>query len=635
MLGVFRRHSTTIIGYGFILVSALTIGSIGYGTYAFGKYHNRILPGVYVSSLDIGSNTGIDAEVMIDDRLIAMHQIPITFTYGGHRWTPTRYELQLTYDVPTTVDNAYSIGRTGDFWQNLIDRLPLRRHFNVALLASYSKESATSWIASKIAPIVRRPMVSAGLRVVGSRVVLQLSQSGLEVDQASALRDIEATMGSLNRKRMALPVFTVPPQISDATAAAQARRINTFLAHPPTLLIGRVKLKTSAPALASAIRFASTADPSATSVAMHIDPIRVSDYIAGLLQSSYDIAPQERQEHFDGKNVSLVSSGRAGRSANQAAAASQVLKEFTTPAAYQTLVVPAHKVPPPVDENNPASLGVSTFLGQGETSFAGSGAVRARDIQNIAAMFNGILVKPGADISFNYYAGLGQVTGTGWPARVYDDTEQALNGSAVPGGGGAMDQVATTFFRAGYAAGLTLLERHAHTQRLWWYQPPQGLDAIVSQTGSDLRFQNDTGGYLWIQTRFDPVQQRLYVYVYGRNTGWTVNISRPAVSHVTAPGKPTFVPDTSLAQDTRRRLRFAVAGDEVTITRTVTTSGQSPHASTDTLVTRYQPLAGAFLVGERVRLPATTPTPLPTNAPTPTPTATTQPTASPTATPTP
>ncbi len=385
---------------------------------------------------------------------------------------------------------------------------------------------------------------------------------------------------------------------------------------------------TSPSVLAGMISFTPKIGSGSGTILMNINTAALSSYVGSVAQQYYK-APSEPSYQYNGSAVTVLNSPSNGLTAmvgghqivadpSQTALYANLLHTFTSLSPGRTIRAPVLPVKPPLDLTNPASLGVTTLLGEGQSSFAGSPTVRVDDIESIAKTLNGVLIKPGEQISFNYYAG------SGWPARVYGDAGQQTSGGFAPGTGGAMQQVATTFFRAGYEAGLPVLERHAHQYRLPWYEPPAGEDAIVSLNGKDLRFNNTTGGYLLVQTRVEPVQQSLYIYFYGIKTGWSVNVSTPVLLREYKHGAPVIQPDSSQPSGTRTEIQYPRKGADFNVTRTVTIPGPKGTHSVqkDTLFTHYDPAPAVFLVGTAGNKLHPGPTPTPTPNPTPTPTST-------------
>lgn len=631
---IFRRRGITIISYLFIVFACLVIAAIGYSTFTFSRYQNVILPGIYISSVNAGNMTPTQAANVVTERIYAMDQVPIRFTYRRHTYMPSVPQIDLSYDVPTTVANAFSIGRSGSIWSNLIERFPIHRRFNVRLITPYKRYLASEWIDSTLVTPVQRPMVNAWLKIAGDRAVVEPSQTGQETNTRKALQELEAAMGSLSIHRIPIPLNSKAPAVTDATAHAVAARVNDFLRNPPVLKFGKHLITTGSGVLASMIYLPPR--PTGTRVTTIKPEITDQQAISAYAQQlcdSFDEAPQSPQSTYDGGAVDVVVPGRPGRTVNAITAYKGLLKAFTALTPNARISVPVQSVPVPSETSDPASVGITTFLGEGQISYAGAPPARALDIQSIAAQLNGVVIAPGDDISFDDYAGRGP-GGASWPSRVYSDGERIADGRPEMSVGGAIDQVATAFFQAGYAAGLTVLERHPHTYLLPWYKPV-GMDAMVSAIG-DLRFRNSTGGYLLIQTLFQPAQQSLMVYVYGRNTGWSVQVSQPVVSAQTAPGPPIKQLDQTLSKGTRVVENLPLDGETAVVTRTVTVHHRKGKAtsSTDTQESIYSPRQKLVLIGTYVPRPTPTPTPKPSPSPTPTSTPVPSATASPTPTPT-
>src|SRR6185369_11000366 len=102
------------------------------------------------------------------------------------------------------------------------------------------------------------------------------------------------------------------------------------------------------------------------------------------------------------------------------------------------------------------------------------------------------------------------------------------------GDGGGVCQVSTTLFRAALNAGLPIVERHAHAYRVHYYEEDSspGVDATVYVPTVDLKFKNDTGHYILIQSIIDLTQPRLTFMIYGTNDGRVVNQTAPVVTNI-------------------------------------------------------------------------------------------------------
>lgn len=620
------------IAYGIVLAALLVIFGTTYTTYAFSKYRGVILPGVRVDNTSLAGMTPTQADIKITNRLAAIYGVPIILTHGTQRWSPSKRDIGLAYRVQATVNEAMRVGRTGSFVPDLFDRLPVHTDHAVPLLYRIKERVLKRYILKNIASnkVVHQPPANANLTISRGHVVLERSRPGIRLNFRGTEQVIHSALGSLSKQTKPLPVTTIPPVITDAYARGIQQRVEAFLSRPPVIGIGKHVIPVGRTTLASMLYFPPNPVVShgRADITLHVNPVAVSTFV-GSLASQIDTQPHNAVLTFDGRRVSVVSPKRFGHALDQSVAVTKLLNVLRALRPGARLHFKLTRTTPPLDLGNPASLGINTLLGTGATSFQGAGQTRLDDVVNISQRLKDVLLPPNQAISFN------QLVGPGWPSRVYLDAEAQSQGQLIPGPGGAMQQVATTFLRALYGAGLQLLERHSHVYRLPWYEPPGGvgpigLDAIVDPPSDDLRFLNDTGKYLLIEPRVEPIRQELYIYVYGPKLGWQVSFDKLGTILKTYPHGPAIVrTNPSLLPGQRVQTAWAHDGADTVVERTITRPNGD--VSVQRLYTHYRPWQAVIELG---------PSGSPTSTPTPTGTATPSrrhgtPTATPGATPTP
>lgn len=259
----------------------------------------------------------------------------------------------------------------------------------------------------------------------------------------------------------------------------------------------------------------------------------------------------------------------------------------------QTIIVPIpiKIIPPKVSTEEVNNFGIKELIGEGHSLFYHSIPSRIFNINLAASRVNGILVAPGETFSFD--KALGDVSAfTG-----YKQAYVIQNGKTVLGDGGGVCQVSTTFFRALLNGGLPIIERHAHAYRVGYYEEdsPPGIDATVFVPTVDLKFKNDTGNYILIQSQIDLDNLSLSYYLYGVKDGRTVSMTTPVVSNVTPAPPDLYQDDPTLPSGTIKQTDFAAAGAHVSFSRTVTKNGKEIIA--DTFVSNYQPWQAIYLRG--------------------------------------
>ena len=197
------------------------------------------------------------------------------------------------------------------------------------------------------------------------------------------------------------------------------------------------------------------------------------------------------------------------------------LKEYLLAQNFsKSLELSTQKIQPEISSDSQDNLGIDSLIGSGESNFAGSPKNRIYNIKVATNRFNGVLIKPGEEFSFVKI--LGEVDGEhGYlPELVikHDKTE--------PEFGGGICQVSTTTFRAAINSGLEITARRNHAYPVSYYNP-QGMDATVYVPRPDLRFINNTPGYILIETQIEGT--KLIFNFYGTDDGRRVNIIGPKI----------------------------------------------------------------------------------------------------------
>ena len=173
---------------------------------------------------------------------------------------------------------------------------------------------------------------------------------------------------------------------------------------------------------------------------------------------------------------------------------------------------------PKISTENIDNLGITAFLAKGVSNFSGSSVDRITNIKIGAARFNGVLLKPNEEFSFNNL--LGEVG----PEQGYKPGLVIKENKTTPEYGGGLCQVSTTAFRAAIYSGMEITQRYPHAFPVKYYNP-QGFDATIYPPSPDLKFINNTSGHILIQTKI--IGKELVFEFYGTNDGRKVEIIGP------------------------------------------------------------------------------------------------------------
>ncbi len=257
--------------------------------------------------------------------------------------------------------------------------------------------------------------------------------------------------------------------------------------------------------------------------------------------------------------------------------------------------IPIEKIPPEITTEMVNNMGIKELLGKGVSKFKGSSSERLHNIKLASSKFNGVLVKPNEVFSFNEILGdVSSYTG-------YKQGYIIKDGKTVLGDGGGVCQVSTTLFRALLSAGLPIIERRAHSYRVRYYEQDSlpGLDATVFAPTTDLKFKNDTGNYLLIQSDVDLKNYTLTFEIYGTFDGRNITLTKPVISSSTPPPDDLYIDDPNLPAGVVKQIEYKAWGTKVSFFYRVEKNEEILYENT--FVSNYRPWQAVFLrgVGEK------------------------------------
>jgi len=219
------------------------------------------------------------------------------------------------------------------------------------------------------------------------------------------------------------------------------------------------------------------------------------------------------------------------------------------------------------------------------TTFDPSQTARSENVRISAKALDMAIIKPNVTLSFNQIVGERTVQGG------YKDAYIIVNGQFVPGLAGGICQVSSTLYNTGLLANLAVTQRSNHDLAISY--APLGQDATVAYPDLDLKFNNNTGGYLLVRTK--TTNNTLTIEMYGKvKPGQQVTIAN-TIESIIPPAEQRLV-DETMAHGAQVLKQRGQPGYVVNSTRTVKVNGVI--VGTEPLnKSRYQALPKIFAVG--------------------------------------
>lgn len=321
---------------------------------------------------------------------------------------------------------------------------------------------------------------------------------------------------------------------------------------------------------------------------------KVGDYV-DTLKENLKIEAQDAVFKFENGKVLEFSPAKEGYSVDAEKLKISICRDFLNwkNSEVKEIVaeLPLIKTQPKINNSEVNDLGIKELLGRGISFFRHSSTIRNFNVEKGASIVNRILVAPGE--TFSFIKNLGEVSLETGFKKAY----VIRAGKTELDVGGGICQVSTTLFRAMLDAGLDITQRQAHAYRVSYYEEDTkpGYDATVFIPNPDLKFVNDTGNYVLIQSYYDGVNKKLTYEIYGTSDGRKTEISNykqwgwaPAPPDVWI-DDPTL-PAGKVIQDEQR-----IPGLKTAFDWTVKRNGEIIHQKTFT--SSYVPWAAVFRRG--------------------------------------
>ena len=321
---------------------------------------------------------------------------------------------------------------------------------------------------------------------------------------------------------------------------------------------------------------------------------KVNEYVDSL-QESLKKDPQDAVFKFENGKVLEFQPAKKGYYLDGEKFKNSIGRDFSNweTSSEKTIssVLPLIKSDPKIGNNEVNDMGIKELLGRGTSSFKHSTDIRNYNVEKGASIVNRVLVAPGE--TFSFIKNLGEVTLASGFKKAYIIRQ----GKTELDVGGGICQVSTTLFRAMLDAGLDVTQRQAHAYRVSYYEEDTkpGFDATVFIPNPDLKFVNDTGHYVLIQSYYDGVNKKLTYEIYGTSDGRKAVISNYKQWDA-APAPPdVWIDDPTLPVGKVIQDEHRIPGLKTAFDWTVTRNGEVIHQKTFT--SSYVPWAAVYRRG--------------------------------------
>jgi vancomycin resistance protein YoaR len=559
-------------GLGLLMLLLLVVAGVGGFLalpYALGLVaDDQAMQGVTLQGQPIAGMSRAEVRAMLEQRYGAFMHAPLTLTFEDRSWTPTLAQLGVGFDLDQLTGEALAAGHRGGpiararelwaLWQGGLELAP-RLSVDGGTLQAY---------LASVGAEIERPPRDAALSIADGKVIPTAGQPGRQPLADATAVDVLSALQTLTPKSVTLRTRALRPTLADEGIAQAVRDARELLSGPLVMRHDAESWIWDPAKIAELLAIQADAGR----MTVDVDPKRLGHAVQKLAQI-VDSGSVEPRVAFRKGKLAITKPGQTGWKLRQAEAATAISATLRLP--KREMALPLEAATPQVTAKTLPSLGITELVGEGRSSFAGSAAYRITNIKAGAARLNGVLIPPGAEFSFNTQIG------------AIDENNGFVQGYAVIGNrtqlewGGGVCQDSTTVFRAAFWAGLPITERHAHPFYISWYddysfpdEAGPGMDATIYTGVLDLKFVNDTGHWLLMESTADEKAQVLSVRLYGTKTNRTVVAKGPDIERIIpAPDDPEIVYDPALPAGTVKQTDHARRGMDITVYRVITEAG--------------------------------------------------------------
>ncbi|CAN5632768.1 VanW family protein [soil metagenome] len=501
-----RRNGWRIVGPIIIVCAVIAVlVAVDYGLNS-----GKIYWGVEAGTVQLGGKTPEEARTAVEERTTgALKKFEFT---GQENFEFTADEMGVDFDVASTVDEAYSVGRRGSILDRLKERAQrLSGAVQIEPQVDFQPEVAKVKVKNLAEKLNEQPTEGA-VKIYGSEAQVSESAEGYETDVPATMQSVNGAVEDMTGdvKIIGKPL---KPDITTAEAEQAAAKVRKATGGQVELSADGQQWTISPADLGSTLDV--TRNDGRLNVAMSRK--RLNERLNSVY-SSLTVKAKEADYNVNGNNIS-VNPGKTGKKVEDEKLAASIQQGvFEGRREYEVPVVVKE---PELTTAEANELMPTDILGSYRTNYGivdDPGKQRRENLEISSNAVNGTLVAPGEIFSMNdHVMGLD-----------YNSTKVIIEGQETKADGGGLCQVTSTLYMAANFAGLNVVERYPHNAQLPYIRP--GMDATVwfgDRYGNgelDMKFENTTDGYLLLQ-EYVAKDGHIYADIYGKPNGKEVKMS--------------------------------------------------------------------------------------------------------------
>ena len=493
----------------------------------------RVFWGVKIADFRLNERGFSTAQTSIENKWNDFVNQEIVFTYQDKTWPVKLIDLGFKIDARSTLDKAYQIGRQSNALINLSSQI-------VALTGKYNlepvyeiKEEEFQNKTTELFKNIEKPAQNASL-VFNEEIndfSLEHSSKGNIINRNQLLADLSKNIKSFSNESINLQLILDRPLVENDEIDSAQKKAQQILANQPYQLtfesaradyIDEKRYWTiDKETILDWLKFEPVKEKDSNNeiLGVSLDNDKVNEYL-NKIALTIDQPPINAQLETEGNRAIIFIPHENGFEVKKEQTIKKISENILADPPIKKTVIIADKAIPKISLRQTNKLGINTLIGQGTSNFAGSPKNRIHNIKTGTAKFNGLILNPGEEFSFNTFLG------ESGPEQGFLAELVIKKDKIIPEYGGGLCQVSTTVFRSAVNSGLEITQRTNHSFPVAYYNP-QGFDATVYDPYPDFRFINNTPNHLLIEAFVQGTY--LTFNFYGTDDGREIKIKGPYI----------------------------------------------------------------------------------------------------------
>ncbi|MFC0625880.1 VanW family protein [Kribbella deserti] len=520
---------------GIIAAAGLGVLAVGYGA-AYAFTGDKVPGETTVLGVSLGGLSEAEAKAKLTGAVKDKLDTPLKLKAGEKTVTLKPADAGLRLDVDATVEAA-GAGRSlnpGRMWQVMTGGEAVEP----VVIADKTKLDAA---IGRVAKLIDQPATEGSITFEGVTPVQHQPAAGITLDKAGAAEAI--TKGyPFAGEPIALPADVTEPGAGNPDIAKALKEYaEPAMSGPIRLTVGEKFVELKPAELAPALKLTGNADGK---VVPSLDAAKLEPLFKERFENLETEATDASFKIVGGKPQ--VVPAVDGQIVARDKVVPAILATLPKPAGERKVSIGLGKSKAKFTTEQAQALGIKEVMGAYTTYFPYA-EYRNVNIGTAARKINGTLLKPGEMFSLN------KIVGERTRENGFTEGNIINGGKFVLDLGGGVSQSATTTFNAAFFAGLKDVEHKAHSVYIDRY--PVGREATVAWPSVDLRFQNDSGKGIFVETIFTKStpgkKGALTVKIWGTKV-WDItagaseryNFRSPGTVYNTEPGCRPQAPTT-------------------------------------------------------------------------------------------